>query len=309
MSSSYMVRILSPQAALACAVVLALAACQRSAEQAPSANQSASPPATQAATQATTQPADQSPAQSAQLAWARAALGRNPQIEVISADAQNGVVTIRDRRTGDLQVVRVDELAAAPVSQFKAEAAAPAEPQSAGAQAAEPSTASASAEPAAPAAPAAAPARGVATAGTPGYTIERADGQVRVSGPGVSIVSSGPAAPAQRTASQTRADPIICEGPRMVHLDNRNIFVEGNAIVARGGCELYITNSHITASGTGIVVQDATVHVSNSQIEGADGSFDADDRAKLFVRSSTFQGIPKRTQLAMVQDQGGNRWQ
>jgi len=95
----------------------------------------------------------------------------------------------------------------------------------------------------------------------------------------------------------------------MVHLDNRNIYVDGNAITARGGCELYITNSHISASGTGIVVQDATVHISNSHIEGGNGSFDADDRARLIVRSSTFQGIPKRTQLAMVQDQGGNRWQ
>ena len=95
----------------------------------------------------------------------------------------------------------------------------------------------------------------------------------------------------------------------MVHLDGRNIYVDGNAITARGGCELYITNSHIIASGTGIVVQDAVVHISNSRIEGADGSFDAADRARLFVRSSTFQGVPKRTQLAMVTDQGGNRWQ
>jgi hypothetical protein len=297
--SSYMVRILSPQAVLACAVIVALAACQRSAEQAPPANQSA-----------------------AQLAWARAALERNPQIEVVAADTQAGVFTVRDRGTGNVQTVRLDELAAAPVSQLKAQAASPAAPaeraaDSQGPAAAEPAASSASAQsaepPAEPAtAPEAAAARtepGVARAGTPGYTIERADGQVRVSGPGVSIVSSGPAEPAQRTAAQSLADPIICEGRRMVHLDNRNIYVEGNAIIARGGCELYITNSHITASGTGIVVQDATVHVSNSRIEGANGSFDADDRAKLFVRSSTFQGVPKRTELAMVQDQGGNRWQ
>jgi hypothetical protein len=306
---SYMVRILSPQAVLACAVIVALAACQRSGEQ----PQSANPPANQSASPSGNPSADQS----GQFAWARAALERNPQIEVVSADTQSGVVTIRNRRTGDLQVVRVDELAAAPVSQLRAEAAAPAAPAAepqAPAAPQEPSTASASTEAATPAQPAAeaAPARtaaGVATAGTPGYTIERADGQVRVSGPGVSIVSAGPVEPAQRAASQSLADPIICEGRRMVHLDNRNIYVEGNAIIARGGCELYITNSHISASGTGIVVQDATVHVSNSQIEGADGSFDADDRAKLFVRSSTFQGVPKRTQLATVQDQGGNRWQ
>ena len=80
----------------------------------------------------------------------------------------------------------------------------------------------------------------------------------------------------------------------MIHLDNRNIYVDGDAITVRGGCEMYITNSRIVASGTGIVVHDATVHVSNSHIEGASGSFDADDRAKLYVRSSTFQGVPRR---------------
>jgi hypothetical protein len=289
--SSYIVRILSPQAVLACAAIVALGACQRSVE--------------------TREP-------DAQLAWARAALERNPQIEVVAADSQLGVFTVRDRRTGNVEAVRLQELAAAPISQLRAQSATPAAPAVAPQaptvpQPEEPTAASAGAEPAEPAVPAepgtARTEPGLATAGTPGYTIERADGQVRVSGPGVSIVSSGPAAVSQSATAQTPAEPIICEGRRMVHLDNRNIYVEGDAITARGGCELYITNSHITASGTGIVVLDATVHVSNSHIEGANGAFDADDRARLFVRSSIFQGVPKRTQLAMVQDQGGNRWQ
>jgi len=94
----------------------------------------------------------------------------------------------------------------------------------------------------------------------------------------------------------------------MVHLDNREIFVEGDAITVRGGCELYITNSRVVATRTGIVVQDGIVHVSNSHIEGQEGSFDADSRAKVFVRASTFRGLPRRSELAQVQDQGGNRW-
>jgi hypothetical protein len=93
-----------------------------------------------------------------------------------------------------------------------------------------------------------------------------------------------------------------------LQLDNRDIYVDGDAITVRGGCEVFITNSHIVASGTGIVVQDAIVHVSNSQIEGGNASFQADDRAKMYVRGSTFTGIPRRAELAMVQDQGGNRW-
>ena len=142
------------------------------------------------------------------------------------------------------------------------------------------------------------------------YTIDRSGGQIRVSGPGVSIVSSGTnAPPAIRRARGRRAvDPFICEGRRTLQLDNRNIYVDGDAITVRGGCEVYITNSHIVASGTGIVVQDAIVHISNSHIEGANASFQADDRAKMYVRGSTFQGVPRRAELAMVQDQGGNQW-
>ena len=61
-------------------------------------------------------------------------------------------------------------------------------------------------------------------------------------------------------------------------------------------------------SPAGIVVQDATVHISNSHIEGASASFQAEDRARMFVRGSTFQGVSRRAELATVQDQGGNRW-
>jgi hypothetical protein len=94
----------------------------------------------------------------------------------------------------------------------------------------------------------------------------------------------------------------------MLQLDSRDIYVDGDAIIARGGCELYITNSHVVASGTGIVVQDAVVHIANSQIEGATASFNAGGGAKLFVRGSTFRGVSRRDEHSSVQGQGGNRW-
>jgi hypothetical protein len=130
-----------------------------------------------------------------------------------------------------------------------------------------------------------------------------------VSGPGVSIVSTGSGAKSGPNLAGVRAsEPIICEGKRLLKLDDRKIYVDGDAIIARGGCELYITNSHIVASGTGLIVEDAIVHVANSQIEGADGSFNATDRAKMFVRTSTFTGMPRRAELASVLDQGGYQW-
>ena len=142
------------------------------------------------------------------------------------------------------------------------------------------------------------------------YTIQRTAGQVKVSGPGVSIVSAGPRAKAQvkHEQGERTVDPVICEGKRMLHFDNRNIYVDGNAIVARGGCELYITNSRVISSGTAVVASDSIVHIANSTIEGSQASFDAGEGAKMYLRSSTFQGLPRRAERAVVQDQGGNTW-
>ena len=142
------------------------------------------------------------------------------------------------------------------------------------------------------------------------YTIERNGDQLRVSGPGISVVSAGASsASAQDKQAQRAVDPIICEGPRLLHVDNRDIHVDGDAIVARGGCELYITNSTVVGTRTGLVVQDAAVHIANSRIEGATASFEAGSNARLFVRGSTFHGVSRRGEGATVQDQGGNRWQ
>lgn len=270
------------------------------------------------------------PTEPVELTWARAALERNPRYEVLASDAQTRVFTVRDRSTGQVQTLNLNDLAAAPVAQLRAAppvvAAAPPAPEPAATTAAIPAAPPAPAatpapatnvEPPAPAAssaqvvdnsPAAAAER--AQAAESNYTIDRSGGQLRVSGPGVSIVSSGKStASGVSSAAGTRAsEPIICEGKRLLKLDDRKIYVEGDAIIARGGCELYITNSSIVATGTGLIVEDAIVHVANSHIEGLNGSFNATDRAKMFVRTSTFQGVPRRAEFASVLDQGGNQW-
>ncbi|HEY5809673.1 MAG TPA: hypothetical protein VIT67_16980 [Povalibacter sp.] len=251
-----------------------------------------------------------------ELQWTRAALQRNPNIEVIATDELAKTFTIRDRHTGEARTVSLHEIAGAPVSTLMAQAlAAPTpaqpvgsalEPARAPAAAATPAPAIVEEEPAAAAQPmAAAPS----TTPTKNYTIDRSGGQLKISGPGISVVSAGPAATtADDKSASTSAEPIICEGPRMLHFDNRNIYVDGDAITVRGGCELYITNSNIVASGTAVIVHDGVVHISNSYVEGAASSFAADSQAKVFVRGSTFQGLSRRDQLAQVQDQGGNQW-
>jgi len=293
-------RSLTARVALSCIALAVLSACNRGPE-----------------------PTAVLPTEPVELTWARAALERNPRYEVLASDAQTRVFTVRDRSTGQVQTLNLNDLAAAPVAQLRAPppAVAPA-PEPAATVAAAPAAPApaATVEPPATPAPAAAPSQVVdnspaaaaerAQASGSNYTIERSGGQLRVSGPGVSIVSTGRGtASGVSTAAGTRAsEPIICEGKRLLKLDDRKIYVEGDAIIARGGCELYITNSSIVATGTGLIVEDAIVHVANSHIEGLNGSFNATDRAKMFVRTSTFQGVPRRAEFASVLDQGGNEW-
>jgi len=290
--------------ALSCIALAVLSACSRGSEQASSL-----------------------PSEPAELTWARAALERNPHYEVLASDTQTRVFTVRDRSTGQVQTINLNDLAAAPVAQLRSPPAiaapmpapeattaavppAPPAPAAPASEAASPSSAATESPESAPIdnSPAAAAER--AQVAESNYTIDRTGGKLRVSGPGVSIVSSGRGESSSRAnAAGVRAsEPIICEGKRLLKLDDRKIYVEGDAIIARGGCELYITNSTIVATGTGLIVEDAIVHVANSHIEGLNGSFNATDRAKMFVRTSTFEGVPRRAEFASVLDQGGNQW-
>ena len=292
--STQLTRILSPSFGVAIAAGLALAGCNRGE------SQKAEPAATAAS----------APSATAEMAFARAALERNPDIELVATDLNTGVLTIKHRSTGQVEAIKASELAAVTPSQLKPmamQAAPPPEPEPAPSQ-------NESATAPAQTAQSTAPDTGSHQPGTitnnGAYTVDRSGGKIRVSGPGVSIESSGTSAAtsSQPGTGRRAVDPFICEGRRQLQLDNRDIFVDGDAITVRGGCEVFITNSHIVASGTGIVVQDGIVHVSNSQIEGGNASFQADDRAKMYVRGSTFTGVPRRAELAMVQDQGGNRY-
>ena len=249
----------------------------------------------------------------AELAWARAALERNPQLEVVATDTTARTFTVRHRGSGAVSVVSLDKLAAAPIADLRAEippapprAPAPVPPAATPAAASD-ATPAASPERAPPAETAPAMAT---SSGETSYTIEREGGQLRVSGPGVSIVSASSANTRAATASTAAISetPIICEGGRFLHLDRRTIRVNGTAVIARSGCELHITNSTIEASGTALSIQDATVNVANSDITGQLASVDANGRARLFARSSTFRGITRRNDPAEINDQGGNTW-
>jgi hypothetical protein len=287
-----------------------------------------------------------------QMSWARAALERNKDVEIVTADQESRTFTVRVKDSKELIKVRVDELVVAPATVASAPAgtlASAAAPPSTPTEAA-PGAAMAPATPGEPAstegaaAPTDSASRFVGTEGSggapqleqpggrvlragPGYTIKAAAGgagaaqpasaKLSASGPGYSIQSvAGAPAGAQRTretsvtsaALERRHEPIVCQGSRLLQIDNRNLQFDGDAVSAEDGCEIHITNSHITATGIGVQARAANVHIDNSSIEGNTASIDASDGAQVYAAGSHFTGMNRQLDTASFHDLGGNIW-
>ena len=138
----------------------------------------------------------------------------------------------------------------------------------------------------------------------PGYSVKSA-------GPGVASAAAGGSlrdAAVTSAALERRREPIVCQGERMLHIDNRNLEFDGDAVSAQDGCEIYITNTHISATGIGVLARNANVHIDNSLIEGDAGSIDASEGAQVYATSSHFRGVSRRLDSSAFHDQGGNIW-
>ncbi|HTX06546.1 MAG TPA: hypothetical protein VMD06_12020 [Steroidobacteraceae bacterium] len=142
-------------------------------------------------------------------------------------------------------------------------------------------------------------------------------GRVIAKGPGYSIVATSPGAGGQAAAAETKVtdapletlrEPIVCRGERVLHIDNRDLRFDGNAVTAEDGCELHITNSRISAGGIAIRARDASVHIENSDIEGDKASIDAARGAQIYAEASTFKGAARRVDQASIHDLGNNTW-
>jgi len=261
-----------------------------------------------------------------EMSWARAALERNNDIEVVAADPHNRSFTVRVKDTGELRVVRADEVIAGPVS-----IAAPAPTPTAGTPPATASPASSGGADSAAAAPGNQEnAEGISPGEPPPSTQpsslvpqtaaapNSSAGKVLESGPGYTIQAATTQAPASggrvRETSVTNAvlerrhEPIVCQGARLMHIDNRNLAFDGDAVSAEDGCEIHITNSHISAGGIGVLARAANVHIDNSLIEGEQGSIDASDGAQVYIAESRFRGLSRRLDSAAFHDLGGNLW-
>jgi len=147
---------------------------------------------------------------------------------------------------------------------------------------------------------------------------DNAGGRVLESGPGYSIKAAAAAAPATAgrvrdstvtsAAVERRHEPIVCQGSRLLHIDNRNLEFDGDAVSAEDGCEIHITNSHISATGIGVSARAANVHIDNSLIEGETASIDASNGAQVYASSSRFRGLSRHLDTAAFHDLGGNIW-
>jgi len=318
-----------------------------------------------------------------EMSWARAALERNDRIEVVAVDPATNSFTVRIKETGDLRMVRVDQVVAGPPGAPVSSAGTPAGPAVTSPGSAAQSATTDSSQAAASGASAPAPADGanIASAGQAAATAGRSaapaqdatqgaasapntppagsqammrqsnamasaphtgfqsdpapaaevpnpnsdvasvtpGGRVLESGPGYAIKAASKTTPAtarvERERSSTtsaaverRHDPIVCQGDRFLQIDNRNLEFDGDAVTAEDGCEIHITNSHISAKGVGVFARSANVHIDNSQIEGDSASIDASDGAQVYVSSSRFKGISRRVDASAFHDLGGNVW-
>jgi hypothetical protein len=282
-----------------------------------------------------------------EMSWARAALERNDRLQVVASDPQARTFTVRLKDSDELRVLSVDQLVAGPAGSGADAAPEHASPTAPAAQTpAEavpdaPASQAASGETPGPAQTADAASTGqsgaaghvdqtqsdsaeqtAATSPTAGpHVTPAADaraGSLLASGPGYSIKASGSqGTPARQATGLTAArgtplerlhDPIICQGSRLLHIDNRNLEFDGDAVTAEDGCEIHITNSHIRAKGIGVLARAASVHIENSEIDGDTGSIDASDGAQVYAQGSRFKGLTRHMEASAFHDLGGNIW-
>lgn len=265
-----------------------------------------------------------------EIDWAKAALARNPDFEIVATDEQAGVFTVRETSSGTMKTLHLKDLIAAPLP-ARAETTVPPGPAP-GPSSALPEAVPTPAEldptqladgqttlPADAADPV-----GAALAEGPGYRISRgtADptptGDATLEGPGYRIErtpagASGSARTSVASPTQTpatgerRSDPIICQGNRLMHIDGETIEFTGDAVIAEKGCDLYISNARIRAGGVGIIArQQARVHIRNSTIGGSRGSYEASEGGEIYVAQSTFEGVGRRFDGGSMTDLGGN---
>jgi hypothetical protein len=258
-----------------------------------------------------------------EIDWAKAALARNPNYEIVATDESTGIFTVRSTVTGRFEKLNLQDLIASPLPAKPVAQPAPApatppaaEPVETPEAADESASSLASNQTTVPVESAA----GKSLAEGPGYSIHRSEAApvpapaATLEGPGYSITRQEPAkhpeTPEATAANvEKRTDPIVCQGDRLMRIDGETIEFSGDAVIAEKGCDLYISNARIRAGGVGIIARQARVHIVNSTIGGMRGSYEASEGAEIYVARTTFSGIGRRFDSATMNDLGGNAYE
>jgi len=242
---------------------------------------------------------------------AQVAVRANPDLELVATDAQQGVLTVRVRQTGQVLTVRVDDVIAG--TAFRDLAAAPS------AAAAPAAAAGAVANPSAPVAPAAAKAANAQAAppATDDASTRMTDARERLRGAGRRLGSTSPQAapqgappvaePRDATARRRQSTPVLCSGNQTVRLDHVLLDVDAVAVSANGGCRVSITDSRIMGRVGVAVNGKASVTIERSDVVGV-VAFQVSGDGEVSVQSSTIEGSVQSRLKSGVRDLGQNVW-
>ena len=248
--------------------------------------------------------------QNNEMGWARAALERNDRIEVVAADSKAGTFTVRVKDTGELHVVRVDQLVATPPGAATASQAGTA------ATAATPNAAppvASSDTPPAPAAAAAGAAAESADNGAPASPGEAA--RAAAATPTNSRVVSadeagGPKPPRSENASGASPGRVLASGPgyTIKAADSKGATIKrlgAGGAVATGTVErmhepiicqgtdrfLQIDNRNLEFDGDALSAEDGCeLHITNSRIFAKGVGVQA-RKANVHIENSDIEGV------------------
>lgn len=263
---------------------------------------------------------------------ARQALLATGEYQIEAQDADRGLLTIRSKRDGSLQLIDVNAAnpAAAPSPGMRAAAtsaaatstAAPAEQTVAAAVAPGESSAAStdSVRGASPISPGSAdePAA-AAQSPTTALTAAEASGRgiVLAHGPRIHIErATGPASTATPSAiKQTLmtgvsiSHAVICRDGDRMRLQQVRVDSPSAGIVLQSGCQLELIDSDVRSGDVALVVDSgAILRIENSTISGRIGSLQASNTTRVSSWASDFTGPTLLEGTAFI-DRGGNTWQ
>lgn len=269
---------------------------------------------------------------------AQVAVRANPDLELMATDAQQGVLTVRVKKTEQVLTVKVDDvIAGTAFANLQAAAAAPE-----AAPAAAPASSGSRLEITTPGAKVSmgggadgkstvAVEAGGTRASASGGSGEVGSARERLREAGRALGSTLPAdAPAPRAAApapaaepapapapaprrdeatlRRRTSPVLCNGKDSVRLENVLLETDSVAVSANGHCNILISGSHIIGRMGGVSVNgNATVTIENSQIE-APVAFSVNGDGEISVEGSRIEGAVQSRRKTSVRDLGRNVW-